>query len=53
MTPGCRLQTEQKPVATEVMAPDFSLAAHDGRTVTLGALVADGPAVLVFYRGHW
>jgi len=53
MTPGCHLQTETAPAATEVAAPAFSLPAHDGRTVSLSELVAEGPAILVFYRGHW
>ncbi len=50
---ACRLHTEQPPVAAEARAPDFGLPAHDGRTVTLEELLARGPAVLVFYRGHW
>jgi hypothetical protein len=50
---GCRLHTAQAPVAEQARAPDFELPAHDGRTVTLAELVARGPAVLVFYRGHW
>ncbi|WP_290055764.1 peroxiredoxin-like family protein [Amycolatopsis solani] len=32
---------------------DFTLPGADGVPVSLGALVADGPAVLVFYRGQW
>jgi peroxiredoxin len=32
---------------------DFTLAGADGEPTTLAALVADGPAVLVFYRGQW
>lgn len=50
---GCRLQTEPVQVADEATAPTFELAAHDDRSVTLDSLVAQGPAVLVFYRGHW
>lgn len=34
-------------------APAFSLPDQEGRTVTLAELEADGPAVVVFYRGHW
>ncbi|MFF4950483.1 peroxiredoxin-like family protein [Streptomyces chattanoogensis] len=34
-------------------APRFSLPAADGTTVTLDALLADGPVVLTFYRGAW
>ncbi|MGW4060377.1 peroxiredoxin-like family protein [Amycolatopsis sp. NPDC004747] len=32
---------------------DFTLPGADGTPVGLGELVADGPAVLVFYRGQW
>ncbi|WP_410637276.1 peroxiredoxin-like family protein [Amycolatopsis sp. lyj-346] len=32
---------------------DFTLPAADGAPTSLGQLVADGPAVLVFYRGQW
>lgn len=52
-TTGCRLRTEQAPVPEQALAPDFELPSHDGRAVSLGALLARGPAVLVFYRGHW
>jgi peroxiredoxin Q/BCP len=34
-------------------APDFSLAAADGGTVTLKSLIANGPVVLVFYYGYY
>lgn len=50
---GCRLHTAEAPVAEQARAPDFGLPAHDGRTVTLAELVASGPAIVVFYRGHW
>lgn len=51
---GCRLHTEGGgPVAEQARAPDFGLPAHDGRTVTLDELVARGPAIVVFHRGHW
>ena len=53
LSAGCRLHTEGAPVAEQARAPDFELPAHDGRTVSLSQLVARGPAVLVFYRGHW
>ena len=32
---------------------DFELPGADGVPSSLGDLVADGPAVLVFYRGQW
>jgi len=32
---------------------DFTLPGADGAPTSLGELVADGPAVLVFYRGQW
>lgn len=50
---GCRLETAEAPVPAQALAPELSLLAHDGRTVTLDQLLARGPAVLVFYRGHW
>jgi peroxiredoxin len=34
-------------------APNFELRAADGATVTLYDRLADGPVVLVFYRGEW
>ncbi|MFO0551455.1 MAG: hypothetical protein U0271_23895 [Polyangiaceae bacterium] len=39
------------PVGAE--APSFSLRSHLGGDVTLEQLTAAGPAVLIFYRGHW
>lgn len=40
-------------VAGGDLLEDFSLPDATGRTVTLRGLVADGPAVIVFYRGGW
>ncbi|MEV5945263.1 peroxiredoxin-like family protein [Streptomyces sp. NPDC051993] len=34
-------------------APAFGLPSATGETVTLDGLLADGPAVLTFYRGAW
>ena len=34
-------------------APDFRLSDSTGVERTLGSLVASGPCVLIFYRGHW
>jgi len=34
-------------------APAFSLTDHRGQQVSLAQLTDHGPAVLVFYRGHW
>jgi hypothetical protein len=34
-------------------APDFTLPDHEGRPVSLAALRARGPVLLVVYRGHW
>lgn len=33
--------------------PEFMLPDQDGRLVTLADILADGPAIVVFYRGHW
>lgn len=35
------------------IAPEFVLRDHRGATVSLAELLASGPAILVFYRGHW
>jgi peroxiredoxin len=40
-------------VAVGDVLSDFTLPDATGRDVTLSELVADGPAVLVFYRGGW
>ncbi len=50
---GCRLTTEAAPVAAQQTAPDFELPSHEGGMVGLDDLLAQGPAVIVFYRGHW
>ena len=34
-------------------APDFTLPDPQGRDVSLGALLKEGPAVITFYRGGW
>jgi hypothetical protein len=33
--------------------PDFTLPVLDGEAVTLSERVAEGPVVLVFFRGVW
>lgn len=33
--------------------PNFMMPDQDGHMVALDQLLRDGPAVLVFYRGHW
>ena len=35
------------------IAPDFTLADATGAPRRLADLCAEGPLVLVFYRGHW
>ena len=34
-------------------APDFSLPNVRGESVSLSDVLAKGPAVVAFYRGHW
>jgi len=41
------------PVQVGETAPDFSLDDQNGQTVTLSAVRANAPTVLVFYRGNW
>ncbi|QWF81325.1 peroxiredoxin-like family protein [Amycolatopsis sp. CA-230715] len=40
-------------VAAGGTVPDFALPDATGTKVTLGELVSDGAAILVFYRGQW
>ena len=47
------LETRSAPAATEQQAPDFTLPNQDGTPVSLGSLLEQGPAIVVFYRGHW
>lgn len=49
---GC-LRTRGPSVAMDAAAPQFNLKSNDGRDVELRRLIADGPAVIVFYRGFW
>ncbi len=48
-----RLSTRGSTGAVTGTAPEFALVDQTGATATLAALTARGPAVLVFYRGHW
>lgn len=34
-------------------APDFTLPNTDGKRISLGPLLAQGPVVLSFFRGRW
>lgn len=43
---------EGAPQVGEVM-PGFTMPDEDGRLVTLDGILAKGPAVLAFHRGHW
>jgi peroxiredoxin len=44
---------DAKPIAVGTDAPDAHLLDLDGKEVTLHAIVAGKPAVLIFYRGSW
>jgi hypothetical protein len=50
---GCKLETRGPSVAEQARVPEFSLKSHHDKTVSLAELVRNGPAVIVFYRGHW
>lgn len=52
MSTSCLSVRAQGPPAA-ALAPAFSLEDHRGHAVSLAQITADGPAVLVFYRGHW
>jgi cytochrome oxidase Cu insertion factor (SCO1/SenC/PrrC family) len=40
-------------LTSEGPPPDFTLPDQDGRLHNLAAMLAEGPLVLVFYRGYW
>ncbi len=43
----------ERAVRSGNQAPDFTLPDPQGRDVSLGALLKEGPAVITFYRGGW
>lgn len=53
MTGAACLKTRGPSVALDAPAPEFKLKSNDNRDVELKRLTADGPAVVVFYRGFW
>ena len=55
VTTSClpKLDTRTPPVEAAALAPVFELTDTSGATHRLSDLVADGPAVIVFYRGYW
>ena len=48
-----RAANRTAPIDVGAMAPDFTLEAQDGRTVTLSQARGQAAVVLVFYRGSW
>lgn len=52
LSTSCLSVRAEGPPAAAV-APAFSLKDHRGQTVSLAQITANGPAVLVFYRGYW
>jgi peroxiredoxin len=50
---SCALHTRTPTIAVGQPAPDFALPDADGKVWELAEMVADGPAVVVFYRGYW
>ncbi len=50
---GCALHTRTEPLKVGDVAPDFALPGADGKDYKLATLLADGPAVVLFYRGYW
>ena len=52
---SCAVHTAPQvtPVASENHAPSFALPDQHGEIVSLTDLTANGPALVVFYRGHW
>ncbi len=50
---SCALHSTGTPLAVGSTAPDFALPDSEGQTWRLSEMIADGPAVVVFYRGYW
>ena len=48
-----KLETREPSIEVKEIAPDFTLQDHNGEDVSLDSLLVNGPAVVVFYRGHW
>ena len=47
------LKTRDAPIKVADTAPEFVLADARGVNVSLNEMTRLGPAVMVFYRGHW
>ena len=45
--------TEVRPLLVGSTIPEGTLRDQKGNATSVGALRGDGPAVFVFYRGHW
>lgn len=43
----------ERSLAVGAKAPDFALPDAVGKTVKVAELLARGPVVIAFYRGHW
>ena len=50
---SCALHSTSKPLTVGSAAPEFALSDTEGQTWRLSEMIADGPAVVVFYRGYW
>ena len=52
---GClpKLETRKPAKQTAALAPEFELPDSSGEVHRLSDLIAEGPAVVVFYRGYW
>ena len=47
------VRTRAPSIPVESKAPAFSLLDATGKRVSLADLTQRGPALVVFYRGHW
>lgn len=50
---GCALHTTSRSLEIGMKTPDFELEDHEGKRWSLTEMRADGPAVVLFYRGYW
>ncbi|MBW2457260.1 MAG: redoxin domain-containing protein [Deltaproteobacteria bacterium] len=47
------IEPRTTPIQVKRPAPEFALPDHEGTVVRLSDLLARGPVVVIFYRGHW
>ena len=50
---GISIAKDADTVSQGQQARDFEAVGHDGEPLVMAELLAEGPVVMVFYRGYW